>query len=436
MADREFKILITGEASSAVAAAEQTAQAFKGVEAAATASNTKTAESTKDVAVKQAELKKVVNELSRDFPALGLAARLAMNPLVAGLTGIISYFAKLRQEADATTSALQPTPFLTMAAAMADLAEAQRQAEVESYKYRSGVEALAQSKQTLAEKTAAYIGLLKEEEASQRKLMEAQKRVELATASSPEQVAEIHARFAGKGEELRRATAAREIRAKSDELGVLSGKIPQAEARAIQDDADLQRMKSDQIKLEKQRDMNRKNIAASEEKEKRLRDQIDSYQSITVKTIMEPKLRKAIAEEQAVQASLGKTVGMQDEAWPRNEKRIADQERRVRDNTAEVGQMQSRRNALERELPELAARESRNQRTESTVTRLNELADLKRIDVDQDRKAAELQKQIAAEHAKTGELNLMLVEELRQLKEQNRKLEQRIAGLSTNGAFN
>lgn len=52
---------------------------------------------TEKATLKQGEMKKLVNELARDFPGLGLAARAAMNPVVFILSTLLLLFAKAKE---------------------------------------------------------------------------------------------------------------------------------------------------------------------------------------------------------------------------------------------------------------------------------------------------------------------------------------------------
>jgi hypothetical protein len=88
MADREFKIIITGDASGLQESSKDAAAALKDDLNPAVESFHKNwqaaAKDTEEFASK-GELKHMVRELKRDFPELGLLARVAINPLVGGL---------------------------------------------------------------------------------------------------------------------------------------------------------------------------------------------------------------------------------------------------------------------------------------------------------------------------------------------------------------
>ena len=127
--EREFKIRITGDASSSVAAfqqagqaaqqtksklaeltAEQKAQATAGQGAGGVQEDSKnTEELTKKTGflnLKKTELKKLVRELGHEFPIAGMAGKMMMNPVVASLTLAIGAFSYLKQKLDEWNKAL------------------------------------------------------------------------------------------------------------------------------------------------------------------------------------------------------------------------------------------------------------------------------------------------------------------------------------------
>lgn len=127
--EREFKIRITGDASSSVAAfqqagqaaqqtksklaeltAEQKAQATDGQGAGGVQEDSKnTEELTKKTGflnLKKTELKKLVRELRHEFPIAAQAGKMMMNPVVASLTLGIGAFSYLKQKLDEWNKAL------------------------------------------------------------------------------------------------------------------------------------------------------------------------------------------------------------------------------------------------------------------------------------------------------------------------------------------
>ena len=127
--EREFKIRITGDASSSVAAfqqagqaaqqtksklaeltAEQKAQATAGQGAGGVQEDSKnTEELTKKTGflnLKKTELKKLVRELGHEFPLAAQAGKMMMNPMVASLTLGIGAFNYLKQKLDEWNQAL------------------------------------------------------------------------------------------------------------------------------------------------------------------------------------------------------------------------------------------------------------------------------------------------------------------------------------------
>ena len=122
--EREFKIKITADASSAVAGAKQTSEALQGtkiklseltpeqksyteaVEAGGKASQDTEknleghTEKLQFLGVKTGELRKLTRDLSSEFPIAGMAARLMINPIVAGLTLAIMTFGAAKKALD------------------------------------------------------------------------------------------------------------------------------------------------------------------------------------------------------------------------------------------------------------------------------------------------------------------------------------------------
>lgn len=433
MADQNVDIKITTKADTS--GAKQTTEALKEVGAATQKVAQETNEggsSAAKAAKSKADLKKVVQELSREYPAMGAAMRLAMNPIAGGVLGLIAYFGKLKQELAGITEVLARNTYANGTAALLEYAEAVRKGEVESYKYKVAIDALSASKQTLADKTGEVIARINEEEEAQKKVMDARKQVELAGATTPEQVAAIEARYGQQGVVSRRAYSAARINAKSAELGALSKEIPDAERAAKADEEKLQQMRAEQALLEKQSETREKNVEASKASEKELKEQLAGIQSAVVYATQAPGLKKAIQAEVDYREQMVGLGAAQDTRRGTLSRQIVDQEQRVGVNTSRLQQMQGRRSLLESEASGMVASESRTQRTEGEVGRLQQIAALTKIDRQQDAEVERLGKDLVEGINKHGDNVAALAAQLRELQKRNRDVEAQLNALRTN----
>lgn len=87
---REFKVLITADANRIVSESQRAALGLQDM-------GKEGVSATEGITLKQAELKKLVAELSREFPELGSVAQLALNPVVFTASSAILLFAKAKQ---------------------------------------------------------------------------------------------------------------------------------------------------------------------------------------------------------------------------------------------------------------------------------------------------------------------------------------------------
>jgi hypothetical protein len=291
MADREFKIKLTGDATELQSSAKQGASALNEVAQASQEDSRNTAElakKTEFLTLKKGELKKIVRELSRDFPEAGMAARAMLNPIVFAFTGAISIFAYAKQKLEEWNKEMDEVAASNARSNLIAGIQAQKQAFSEGAAAASN---FAQSLQAIAtavdkikkaidhdfsklhEITQGQSGINSAAEARDLAMIDWQ--VKSGKLSEPQGTiarADVRERYARMQDDLKTKSEQEELRLHQSELEARTKAAPElasseSSARALRDDmaAKLARAKTDlptgkqsltelQAKLEKRLD--------------------------------------------------------------------------------------------------------------------------------------------------------------------------------------
>lgn len=204
MAEREFKVLITGDPSSLVGASKESAQALGKVEEAGSgvAKNFSdqlnpamvsfqkdwrgTAEATESWA-SRGELKKMVRELAHEFPLLGSAARIALNPIAGGFTALIGILGGLKHIFDSIIEASSTGIFSGSFRQNLDEArKAALESELAFRAYERSIVAVGQAHSGAAQKSRDEIDALREQQVAVLALTNAKEAAEIARVNMME----------------------------------------------------------------------------------------------------------------------------------------------------------------------------------------------------------------------------------------------------------
>jgi hypothetical protein len=223
----DFKINITADATKAVAEAKSTQEALKQVGSAATAAGNEGSRAASNAAKGNKELKQVIQQLTREFPVLGAAARLVVHPVVAAATIGATAFTFFRDQITKFEAGLSDTQWGSYA----------KKAGLAAEQVREVASAAKEAEQA----SARLMDVFNAQQSAEQKLAEARKRVEVAKANGEQdpvkraqKLLEIENRYAA--EELQR-----------DERG-RNFKITQQEERAKKLREDAARMGAEEKK--------------------------------------------------------------------------------------------------------------------------------------------------------------------------------------------
>jgi hypothetical protein len=206
----DYNVNIKANASDAVRAGKEAAGALRGVnDEAARFEQTarKTAAATAQATSAKGQLKNIVNNLTRDFPLLGAAARLAVNPVVAAATLASMAFKAARDGINQATDSLETTKWDSYATSVEDAAE-------KTQKLSKELEAVADRAELAEKATGRVMDVFKARLSAEERRDNAQRDLELAKAGDdPLKKFEIEDRYArrklGRDEAGRRAELAR-----------------------------------------------------------------------------------------------------------------------------------------------------------------------------------------------------------------------------------
>jgi hypothetical protein len=262
--DFEIKLVTTAD----LRAAQAAAGALKGVSQAAAEDGQATAAAAREtgfLSLKKGELSKVVGQLGRQFPLAGQAARLMLNPMLAGATLAIGLFAKLREGIKQFEASLELTAWenygkVTEAKREQFAAAAQGAAE-----FARQMERIKAATETASEASEKLLTVHKAQQSAQQKLDEAHQRYEEAQAgritdpvARERKLLEIQERYAARERARQDAASRFEIEQSKTKLAneeraaaALAKQLEGAEARQreLKSEAEI----TAQLQVEKQR---------------------------------------------------------------------------------------------------------------------------------------------------------------------------------------
>lgn len=422
-----------------------TDSAIPAVEHYSNAAGAATDKTTKWTASKQ-QLKAALKGLSLEVPILGRAWAFVSNPITAAIAGIAAGLVIYRKRVEEASHAMARME-------LPDLSEinpAKISAAAEAYKsYAEALNGVIEKYNAIPAAAQRAVNAITAQAEREKKLVEARKNLELAEAKTPEQRLAIMNRYASFGVETDAKTRQRVIDEQKKEKANLEADARKkaAQAGTIRV-ATAQTDEQNEGDLKAQADAAKKAIAEARDMRSRIAEVRGQslwktlFSAEGISTLVKygwshggKSGEQALADEQSQIETAQVAVDRYNNFMRNKAGREALRDRRGRLIT-EAGEETGQAAVLGQDIAIAQGELNKDTATNREVARLNALAELRTLDADQDKQAAELQKRIMAEHGKTGELNLMLVEELMQLKEQNRRIEQRMAALSTNGAFN
>jgi hypothetical protein len=124
----------------------------------------------------------VLQQLAREVPILGAAARMVMNPIVGVATAAAFAFGKLRNDLAALNASLTTSDWESYARVTEEGKKATEAAQIATAKYANDIERLATAQDTASQAADRLMTAQKAQMSAEERLDEARKRVELAQA--------------------------------------------------------------------------------------------------------------------------------------------------------------------------------------------------------------------------------------------------------------
>lgn len=397
------------------------------------------------------QLKDMFKQLGREFPLLGQAGRLALNPIAFAVAGITAAFVIYRKRVEEASHAMARMELPDLS----ELNPAKISAAAEAYKqYADALNGVIEKYNAIPAAAQRAIAAINTQAEREKKLVEARKNLELAEAKTPEQRLAIMNRYASFGVETDAKTRQRVIDEQKKEKAKLEEDARKKAAQAgtiriapAETDAD------NEDDLKAQAEAAKKAIAEAKEMKNKIGDlsgwrdnmkwsdpfgglgrQISATWSyFWAHGDKDPA--QAMRDEDSQIATAQAAVDRHNNFRRNKANREALRDKRGRLIT-ESGEETGQAAVLGQDIATAQSELNKDTATNREVARLNALAEMKRLDQEQDKQAAEMMKQMAEEFAKSGEINQQLAAALKTLQENNRKLEQQIAAMNTNGSFN
>lgn len=391
------------------------------------------------------DLRAALRGLGMQFPMLGRAAMLVTNPIAAAVAGLVGAFTLWRarmKDAHDTLVGFQ-TAFDPKALNVEEMGRAADAAD----DYATALRKIITEYNSVESASDRAIERINAEAEAVNRVLAARKQAEIAAARTPEERADIEARHdadRGTRDQRRRAAIlAEQERARrnlereaASRLAAAGAMKPMTEAR---ERAYMGVLDTDAEAAQVEVDKRDRRLADLDEFSRRgYWGRVNPLSMVNWRTAFRYGAAISPGERAAEQRARDIAQGAIDrrdafaaKAGARQAER--EQQAALRAGAVTAGQAAMR---LGTDIGAGRADMAREARTDRDVRLWEELARLRKLDVEQDRQTVELQKTISAEHTRTGEINLALAEELRRLRELNQRLEARMAALSTNGAFN
>lgn len=377
-------------------------------------------ESAKEQKHAQSELKKEIKEVAREIPGVGLAWKVATNPISATVTVFTLAVAGLKKGFDDFKTAMAQGDWETGAKAAGAYAEALQEVDTEMAKINISMAGMNQAENSVSTGIAVTVKRLEEEFQAWNKVNEARKQAELAAAKTPAEAEAIEGRYAAKTIEQRRKYAAAQMEQKNLEMGTLAKVIPQTEDEARAAQQRIGELKAREAELSAQKAGAEKNIATAEAERKKAQDYMASPDLLRMDPggVYQRAARDTIEKTTAVIAGnkslLGAIEPVQGRVTYERMQAEAEQARRL----GSLGSMNQRRNALEAEMLTDAGTESRTRRTESTVESLRHTTALQKQIADLQKQIEQLSNRTVEVQANTGQVTAANLEQLHKLNEQ------------------
>lgn len=392
------------------------------------------------------QLKDMFKQLGHEIPLLGQLGHLALNPIALAVAGITAAFAifRLRVNEAAHAMARMELPDLSeLDPVRIDAAAAALKA------YSDALNGVVEKYNAIPAAAQRAIDAINAQAEREKKITEARKNLELAEAKTPEARLAIMNRYASFGVETDAKTRQKVIDEQRIEQVRLENEARQkkSEAAAIKV-APAETDAKNEADLKAQADAGKKAIAESRDMRGRIQQVRDQsvFSTLTswegVSTLFKYMFQhgnksgsQAIQDENAQIANAQVAVDRYNNF--ERSKAGRDALRAKRDQlSTQAGEEAGQAQTLGQDIAAAQVDLGKDTRTNREVARLNALAEMKKLDVQQDEQAAALARQIGEEFAKSGKINQEMAAALKRLQDTNHKLEQQIAALSTNGAFN
>jgi hypothetical protein len=176
---REFKIRIITEADSA--GARQTVTDMNAVKESGVSANKEVGQETEKLTVKKTELRHMLREVGREFPLLGMAGRLAMNPLVGGVGLLIGALEMLKGIFEQINKKLnEGIGSGNYRGHLDELGKAAEDSAVKMGEFAAKLQEVATAQESVKDRTQESIDAIKAQHVATTELENAQKAAELA----------------------------------------------------------------------------------------------------------------------------------------------------------------------------------------------------------------------------------------------------------------
>ena len=156
-----------------------------------TAATGENAEATEKAVVSKTELRRVAGHLSREFPLLGAAVRIFLNPLVAGLTLAILAFGKLREQIKETLTLLEPSVWEGRAAAINAGTQAFEKAAIAAAAFNQELSRGESATDAIRQNTKATVDAIHAQATAEAEKRNASKALELARVDMAEKSGQL-----------------------------------------------------------------------------------------------------------------------------------------------------------------------------------------------------------------------------------------------------